>query len=40
MLAGVQHHLDSPDVNVRTLGMLVAENLTEKLNLPVKDDAK
>nr|CAB3266897.1 telomere length regulation protein TEL2 homolog [Phallusia mammillata] len=40
LMTGMKNHLDSPDTQVRTLGMLVGQKVTEALQLPVKDDAK
>jgi len=38
MMEGMSNHLESPDVKIRKLAMILGEKLTQTLKLPVKDD--
>ena len=37
-MEGMSNHLESPDVKIRKLSMIVGEKLTSTLKLPVKDE--
>ncbi|CAK8695741.1 unnamed protein product [Clavelina lepadiformis] len=40
LMAGMRYHLESPDMKIRKLGMIVGEKVTELMSIPTKKDAK